>query len=265
MTRVALVARRVRRDPAGLLLPLVAERAAERLRAEGGLGRRHRAHGGDVRVARGEHQDADLLDGERCVAAARVGKHEPRRKRARRVCHGVHGGNILVRALLERSQQLERTRTPCAWLYGLYRGRRVACSANAAAQFRRRRDERGGERLDGIHEPRRVRHRRALRDGSQLRDGGGDDLRVVSQIQVCFVILRSSPRIREQHRAEHGDLLAGERGVSPRALHGEVPVAVRALERPAQVKGQRAVPPPRRAERREPRARARAATAPPAR
>mmetsp|Transcript_5300 Transcript_5300/g.21414 ORF Transcript_5300/g.21414 Transcript_5300/m.21414 type:complete len:243 (+) Transcript_5300:2320-3048(+) len=58
LTRVALVARRVRRDPVVFLLPLVRERAAERLRAKGGLRRRHRAHGGDVRVARGEHQDA---------------------------------------------------------------------------------------------------------------------------------------------------------------------------------------------------------------
>ena len=88
-----------------------------------------------------------------------------------------------------------------------------------------------GERLDGVHEPRRVRNRRALRDGAELRDAGGDNLRVGA------IMLRERRRRRrsvdEKHRAEHGDLFARRRRVFLRARNREVPVASRALQRPA--------------------------------
>ena len=201
-----------------------------------------------MRVACGEHQDAELLGRRRGVAAAKVGEHEPRRKRATRARRGVNRGDVFVRAPLERVEELGRAGTPRAsrdrrFVRGFVHG--VGGLFRRLELARRRRHERGGERLDGVHETRRVRHRRALRDGAELRDGGGDDLRVVTESASRVV------SVHAHHSAEHGDLLARGGGVSPRAPHRVVPVAVRALERPGKVEGERAAFPPGNADRRQ--------------
>ena len=88
------------------LCGFLAERPAERGRTEGGLRRRHRAHGGDVCVARGAHQNAELLDGDeqrrrRTNPKTRTAGKTRATRAPRRLflC-------VLVRAPFERAQEL---------------------------------------------------------------------------------------------------------------------------------------------------------------